>query len=146
MVCNIQATAPCLNPFHLKEALEMITRHGFDSVFSVVRRHQFRWQEIKEGCKYIILQNLWLFSFGMNFFTIEKVVSGPRIQTLHCQPDLLVAGELTKPFNLDPANRPRRQDWSGELCENGSFYFTTRELIINKGLLQVNKDGNFSST
>lgn len=95
VVCNIQATAPCLNPFHLKEALEMITRHGFDSVFSVVRRHQFRWQEIKEG-----------------------------------------SGELTKPFNLDPANRPRRQDWSGELCENGSFYFTTRDLIINKGLLQ----------
>ncbi|CAG14400.1 unnamed protein product, partial [Tetraodon nigroviridis] len=86
VVCNIQATAPCLNPFHLKEALEMITQHGFDSVFSVVRRHQFRWQETKKG-----------------------------------------SGELTKPFNLDPANRPRRQDWDGELCENGSFYFTTRE-------------------
>lgn len=57
---------------------------------------------------------------------------------------LLVAGELTKPFNLDPANRPRRQDWNGELCENGSFYFTTRDLIINKGLLQVNKDNILS--
>ncbi|TWW63579.1 N-acylneuraminate cytidylyltransferase A [Takifugu flavidus] len=98
VVCNIQATAPCLHPFHLKEALEMITQHGFDSVFSVVRRHQFRWQEIKKG-----------------------------------------SGELTKPFNLDPANRPRRQDWNGELCENGSFYFTTRDLIINKGLLQGGK-------
>lgn len=62
VVCNIQATAPCLNPFHLKEALEMITRHGFDSVFSVVRRHQFRWQEIKKGCKSIVLQNRCLFS------------------------------------------------------------------------------------
>lgn len=56
----------------------------------------------------------------------------------------LVADELTKPFNLDPANRPRRQDWNGELCENGSFYFTTRDLIINKGLLQVNKDNILS--
>lgn len=53
VVCNIQATAPCLHPFHLKEALEMITQHGFDSVFSVVRRHQFRWQEIKKGCEYV---------------------------------------------------------------------------------------------
>lgn len=42
----------------------------------------------------------------------------------------------TKPLNLDPAQRPRRQDWAGELCENGSFYFATRDLI-NKNLLQV---------
>lgn len=51
MVCNIQATAPCLHPFHVKEALELITLHGFDSVFSVVRRHQFRWQEVKKECE-----------------------------------------------------------------------------------------------
>lgn len=51
VICNIQATSPCLHPFHLKEALEMITLHGYDSVFSVVRRHQFRWQEVKKGCK-----------------------------------------------------------------------------------------------
>ncbi|XP_068164353.1 N-acylneuraminate cytidylyltransferase A [Antennarius striatus] len=98
VVCNIQATAPCLHPFHVKEAVEMITLQGFDSVFSVVRRHQFRWQEVKTG-----------------------------------------SGGLTKPFNLDPTNRPRRQDWDGELCENGSLYFTTRNLIINEGLLQGGK-------
>lgn len=51
VICNIQATAPCLHPYHVKEALEMITQQGFDSVFSVVRRHQFRWQEVKKGCK-----------------------------------------------------------------------------------------------
>ncbi|XP_070710699.1 N-acylneuraminate cytidylyltransferase A [Pempheris klunzingeri] len=102
VVCNIQATAPCLHPFHVKKALEMITLHGFDSVFSVVRRHQFRWQEVKEGC-----------------------------------------GEHTKPLNLDPGSRPRRQDWDGELCENGSFYFTTRDLILNKGLLQGGKVAYF---
>ncbi|KAI3375641.1 hypothetical protein L3Q82_003958 [Scortum barcoo] len=43
--------------------------------------------------------------------------------------------EETMPLNLNPANRPRRQDWKGELCENGSFYFTTKDLI-KKGLLQ----------
>ncbi|TMS01976.1 N-acylneuraminate cytidylyltransferase A [Larimichthys crocea] len=98
VICNIQATAPCLHPYHVKEALEMITQQGFDSVFSVVRRHQFRWQEVKKG-----------------------------------------SGEFTKPLNLDPVNRPRRQDWDGELCENGSFYFTTRDLIVNQGLLQGGK-------
>ncbi|XP_056298282.1 N-acylneuraminate cytidylyltransferase A [Pseudoliparis swirei] len=95
VVCNIQATSPCLHPFHLKEALEMITQQGFDSVFSVVRRHQFRWQEVKKG-----------------------------------------SGEETKPLNLDPAGRPRRQDWDGELCENGSFYFTTADNVLTRGLLQ----------
>jgi hypothetical protein len=49
VICHIQATSPCLHPFHLKEALEMITKQGFTSVFSVVRRHHFRWQEVKKG-------------------------------------------------------------------------------------------------
>uniref|UniRef100_UPI00398E5DC2 N-acylneuraminate cytidylyltransferase A isoform X2 n=1 Tax=Pristiophorus japonicus TaxID=55135 RepID=UPI00398E5DC2 len=47
-------------------------------------------------------------------------------------------GELTKPLNLDPTKRPRRQDWSGELCENGSFYFATRALL-QQGCLQGGK-------
>ncbi|XP_034020555.1 N-acylneuraminate cytidylyltransferase A isoform X2 [Thalassophryne amazonica] len=101
VICNIQATSPCLHPSHLKKALEMITLKGFDSVFSVVRRYQFRWQEVKKG------------------------------------------GEMTKPLNLNPAKRPRRQDWDGELCENGSFYFTTKELIMDHDLLQGGKMGYF---
>nr|XP_020479947.1 N-acylneuraminate cytidylyltransferase-like [Monopterus albus] len=90
VICHIQATSPCLHPKHVKEALQMILQQGYDSVFSVVRRHHFRWKEVKKG-----------------------------------------SGEFTKPLNLDPAHRPRRQDWDGELCENGSFYFTTRDLIMN---------------
>ncbi|CAB1346306.1 unnamed protein product [Coregonus sp. 'balchen'] len=35
VICHIQATSPCLHPFHLKEALEMITNQGCQSVFSV---------------------------------------------------------------------------------------------------------------
>ncbi|MED6243888.1 hypothetical protein ATANTOWER_029311 [Ataeniobius toweri] len=97
VVCNIQATSPCLHPFHLQEALKKITEDGFDSVFSVVRRHQFRWKEVKEG-----------------------------------------SSKSTQPENLDPWNRPRRQDWDGDLYENGSFYFATRDLIMNEGCLQVN--------
>lgn len=97
VICNIQATSPCLHPYHLRGALELITLQDYQSVFSVVRRHQFRWQEVKKG-----------------------------------------AGVATSPLNLDPSCRPRRQDWDGELCENGSFYFATRELI-QQGLLQGGK-------
>ncbi|XP_066525773.1 N-acylneuraminate cytidylyltransferase A isoform X2 [Hoplias malabaricus] len=99
IICNIQATSPCLHPEQLKEAVEMMTQKGYDSVFSVVRRHHFRWQEIKEDTS-------------------------------------------TKPLNLDPTKRPRRQDWDGELCENGSFYFATKELV-KKGLLQGGKIAYF---
>ncbi|KAF4114697.1 N-acylneuraminate cytidylyltransferase A [Onychostoma macrolepis] len=97
VICNIQATSPCLHPKHLKEAVEYITKERCDSVFSVVRRHNFRWQEVKNG---------------------------------DCR--------CTKPLNLNPACRKRRQDWEGELCENGSFYFATKELI-EQGLLQGGK-------
>ncbi|XP_038135454.1 N-acylneuraminate cytidylyltransferase-like [Cyprinodon tularosa] len=95
VLCNIQATSPCLHPSHLKEALKKITEEGYDSIFSVVRRYQFRWKEVKKG-----------------------------------------SAECTQPENLDPANRPRRQDWDGELYENGSFYFATRELVMDQGRLQ----------
>ncbi|XP_036376344.1 N-acylneuraminate cytidylyltransferase A [Megalops cyprinoides] len=101
IICNIQATSPCLHPHHLKEALAMITEFGYESVFSVVRRHQFRWQEVKKE-----------------------------------------GGVCTRPLNLDPARRPRRQDWAGELCENGSFYFATRDLI-EQGFLQGGKMAYF---
>merc|ERR1712113_764368 len=37
-------------------------------------------------------------------------------------------GEATAK-NYDPVKRPRRQDWDGELIENGAFYLTTKELF-----------------
>ncbi|XP_030643792.1 N-acylneuraminate cytidylyltransferase isoform X3 [Chanos chanos] len=97
VICHIQATSPCLHPRHLREALQMILDQGYDSVFSVVRRHQFRWEEVKQA-----------------------------------------EGRCSKPLNIDPSKRPRRQDWDGELCENGSFYINTRELI-EKGVPQMGK-------
>ncbi|CAH1100456.1 unnamed protein product [Psylliodes chrysocephalus] len=42
------------------------------------------------------------------------------------------------PVNFNPNKRPRRQDWDGDLVENGMFYFATRQLI-EKGLLQTTK-------
>lgn len=59
IVCHIQATSPCLQPYHIREALQMITQQGYDFVVSVVRRHQFRWQEVNQKGKQIILKLLW---------------------------------------------------------------------------------------
>jgi len=33
------------------------------------------------------------------------------------------------PLNYDPLNRPRRQDFSGVIMENGAFYITKREIL-----------------
>nr|CAD7459955.1 unnamed protein product [Timema tahoe] len=45
-----------------------------------------------------------------------------------------------EPLNFDPSHRPRRQDWPGELVENGMFYFTTCRLA-QQGLLQGERCG-----
>nr|XP_033808089.1 N-acylneuraminate cytidylyltransferase [Geotrypetes seraphini] len=95
LVALIQATSPCLHPEDLINVVDMIRKGNFDCVFAVVRRHQFRWQEVKPG-------------------------------------------NWTKPLNFTPAKRPRRQDWRGELCENGSFYFGTKR-NVNKGCMQRGK-------
>lgn len=34
-----------------------------------------------------------------------------------------------EPINYDPLNRPRRQDFSGTLMENGAFYLTRRPVL-----------------
>ncbi|XP_037935941.1 N-acylneuraminate cytidylyltransferase [Teleopsis dalmanni] len=54
-------------------------------------------------------------------------------------------GNKLVPINFDPANRPRRQDWPGELIETGMFYFSSRRLTVeNKfqnercGVVEVN--------
>lgn len=88
----IQCTSPVLTPDNLRQPCSMMRSKNYDSVFSVIRTHAFRWKEVS-------------------------------------------AEESTKPLNLDIENRPRRQDWPGELIESGSFYFSTRELVMT-GLLQ----------
>lgn len=45
-----------------------------------------------------------------------------------------------KPLNFNPLRRPRRQDWAGELIENGMFYFA-RTSLISHGLLQGGRCG-----
>lgn len=38
-----------------------------------------------------------------------------------------------KAWNYDPLQRPRRQDFDGFLVENGAFYITSRELLLQTG-------------
>jgi len=40
--------------------------------------------------------------------------------------------------NFNPLQRPKRQDWKGDLLENGAFYFTTVALL-RQGLIQGGK-------
>ncbi|GAB2469851.1 cytidylyltransferase domain-containing protein [Jatrophihabitans fulvus] len=37
------------------------------------------------------------------------------------------------PLNYDPARRPRRQDWDGQLVENGALYATSRTALLASG-------------
>merc|ERR1719373_119816 len=46
----------------------------------------------------------------------------------------------TSPVNFDPRNRPRRQDYKGDIVENGMFYFSRRDLL-ESGLFQGGKCG-----
>jgi YrbI family 3-deoxy-D-manno-octulosonate 8-phosphate phosphatase len=39
-------------------------------------------------------------------------------------------GDAAQPLNYDYRNRPRRQDFSGFLVENGAFYVTSREALL----------------
>ena len=44
------------------------------------------------------------------------------------------SGRVT-PLNYDPARRPRRQDWDGELIENGAFYMIkSNDLNVETGV------------
>ena len=49
-------------------------------------------------------------------------------------------GQLV-PVNFDPKNRPRRQDWTGELVESGHFYFAKIDLL-KRGLFQSQTNGD----
>lgn len=44
----------------------------------------------------------------------------------------------TKPMNFNPYARPRRQDWSGEMVENGMFYFAKRPVLVGNRVFQAN--------
>ena len=42
-------------------------------------------------------------------------------------------GDRVVPENYDPARRPRRQEWTGQLVENGALYITSKERLLESG-------------
>jgi len=44
-----------------------------------------------------------------------------------------VEGDAVVPVNYDFSDRPRRQDFDGFLVENGAFYITSREALLESG-------------
>ena len=43
----------------------------------------------------------------------------------------LTGENFARPMNYDPVRRPRRQDFTGFLVENGAFYLSKRDLILS---------------
>ena len=95
VVLLAQATSPCITPDHYRKLVEKYVECEFDSIFTVTRRHDFRWKEVDETSS-------------------------------------------SEALNFNPKNRPRRQDWPGELCEDGAIYATTPDLLMT-GIFQGGK-------
>ncbi|CAG2054539.1 unnamed protein product [Timema podura] len=68
-------------------------------------------------------------------WSADDVKIGVRILVGRC-----LFPDGVEPLNFDPSHRPRRQDWPGELVENGMFYFMTCQLA-QQGLLQGGRCG-----
>lgn len=51
-------------------------------------------------------------------------------------------GERTRALTHDPDNKPRREDWDGELYENGAMYITRADLV-KKGIRLGGKIGYY---
>lgn len=62
---------------------------------------------------------------------VDSVLSVVRQHRFRWQP---TADGLVQPANYDPAARPRRQDFDGELVENGALYLSGRQRILDTGV------------
>ncbi|XP_035684732.1 N-acylneuraminate cytidylyltransferase-like [Branchiostoma floridae] len=45
IIANIQATSPCVHPFHIQEGMRMLLEDSYDSVFTISKKHGFIWKE-----------------------------------------------------------------------------------------------------
>ena len=81
---------------------------GYDSVFSVTRDKKLRWS-------------------ASDFDRRKEGQPNGESDNGHSL--------LPQAMNFDPGQRPRRQDWKGDLVENGMFYFARRGLV-EAGILQ----------
>jgi len=66
------------------------------------------------------------FSKGLRLFVDQKADSLVTAVRQHRFLWSLNADQTATAKNYDPIKRPRRQDWDGELIENGAFYFFSK--------------------
>ncbi len=50
---------------------------------------------------------------------------------------------LARPVNYDPSNRPRRQEWAGQLVENGALYITSTDRLLETGCRVSGRVGTY---
>ena len=153
----IQCTSPFVRVEHLNEALAKITAGSCDSVFSVTRSHSLRWMQVDDddGKERTTLYRAFFFLLLLLQFPMQMRPRSPR--SFHLCAFALIppqfanfpflcffyvgatntAGEI-RAVNFDPHCRPKRQDWEGDLVENGAFYFATVQLL-RQGLIQGGK-------
>lgn len=110
IVALVQCTSPFLRPEFLSKAHRLMVDHDYDAVFSVCRQKKFRWSE-----------------------TLSTATDSTAFRSDESKCN------NTRPLNCDPSRRPRRQDWRGDIVENGMFYFAKRHLVQDQGLLQGGK-------
>ena len=68
----------------------------------------------------------------------DSMLSASRIKRFFWQED-------GTPINYEPINRPRRQEFKGSLMENGAFYITTRDALLNHGCRLAGNIGVFET-
>ncbi|KAG1704418.1 N-acylneuraminate cytidylyltransferase [Nymphon striatum] len=73
----------------------------------------------------IFLERAFTLIFEKNYESVFTVTRKKQFRWKE-----VTQGESTVALNFNPKNRPRRQDWDGELIENGLFYFAKRYILM----------------
>ena len=118
VLCLIQATSPFITPRDFISGWELMRVKEADSLVTAVRAHRFLWSvDKKSGCE--------------SPRPRDPLASLPpvRVRQIPTCPCALACGSLATAKNYEPLKRPRRQDWDGELVENGAFYMTTKACL-----------------
>ncbi|XP_063233598.1 N-acylneuraminate cytidylyltransferase A [Bacillus rossius redtenbacheri] len=145
----------------LHRTLEIMQRFGrFSSVWVSTDDRKIA-EEAQSRGAYVHSQEFCSFHSGFQFLALVQCTSPfLRVKFLEQAYQLMVSrcydsvfsvtrefklrwmddGGEVRPVNFDPGKRPRRQDWRGELVENGMFYFVRAELV-GQGLLQGGRSG-----
>ncbi len=123
----------------LDEAHRLMVDEGYDSVFSVCRQKKFRWSEQPQQQPRLGLRPQDD-DDADEVGDVEGRLNPDQPEVVHSvKRQTTCLTTTTRPLNFRPRDRPRRQDWRGDLVENGMFYFARRSLVLDDGLLQGGK-------